>query len=181
MQIGEPSTNRLDEEGSIVMKRPLTALLGAVVAMAIAASAHAGPTVEELPIPGLPTQGSKLYGRDDSSQLRTFPEPNEVTEPSAGPRPQAVFRNGCIFFPGAKVNIRLRARNLVLYRVVPSFGFDVTMRVTYVGLRSFFVDRFGRSGAESILVRGPAVFWPVVVTIGGFRGQTGCFAFSARP
>ena len=53
------------------------------------------------------------------------------------------------------------------------------MRVTYVGLRTWNVDRFGAPGAESILIRGPSVWWPVKVTIRGFNGQRGCFNFFA--
>lgn len=141
---------------------------------------NAAPQVDQVPEKGILLQGPKLPA-DNSRELLTFPEPNDVTTPQAGATPQAVFRNGCIFFPGARVSFRLNARNLVLYRVVPSRFFDVTMRVTYVGLRSFFVDRFFGGGAERILIRGPNFFWPVVVTIGGFRGSTGCFAFSATP
>ena len=71
------------------------------------------------------------------------------------------------------------SRGTVLYRVVPTTFFDVTMRVTYVNLRSFFVDRFFAPGAESILVRGPSSPRSVKVTIRGFNGQRGCFRFFA--
>ena len=71
------------------------------------------------------------------------------------------------------------SRGLVLYRVVPTTFFDVMMRVTYVGLRTWNVDRFYAPGAESILIRGPSGAWPVKVTIRGFNGQRGCFRFFA--
>jgi hypothetical protein len=132
----------------------------------------------EVPNEGAQSGGAKLPA-DNSGELKTFPDPNELTD--VGPGPQAVFRNGCIFRPGGSVTINLRARGRVLYRVVPSRFFDVTMRVTYAGLRSFFVDRFFAGGAESIRIQGPANFWPVRVRIAGFRGSTGCFAFSATP
>lgn len=163
------------------MHRRWMALLGAATMVVVAAAAHAGPGVQELPIPGLPSQGSKLH-KDDSSQLPLLPDSNEVTEPNAsGVTPQAVFRSGCIFRPFQTVTYTLTARNIVLYRVVPSRFFDVAMRVNYVNLRSFFVDRFFRGGAESIRILGPARPTTVRVTIGGFRNSTGCFAFSATP
>lgn len=159
----------------------LLALLGAFALLAVSATAHAGPSVEELPIPGLSSQGSKLF-RDDSAQLPLLPDANEITEPSAsGVTPLAVFRSGCIFRPFQTITYTLTARNLVLYRVVPSRFFDVTMRVNYVNLRSFFTDRFFAGGAESLLIRGPAIPKTVRVTIGGFRRSIGCFAFSATP
>jgi hypothetical protein len=163
------------------MKRHLVTLFSAAVLTALSASAYAGPAVEELPIPGLPSQGSKLH-KDDSALLPLLPDANEVTEPkSAGVAPQAVFRSGCIFRPFQTITYTLTARNIVLYRVVPNRWFDVTMRVNYVNLRSFFVDRFFRGGAESIRIQGPARPTTVRVTIGGFRNATGCFAFSATP
>ncbi|MFO1152895.1 MAG: hypothetical protein U1E42_04380 [Rhodospirillales bacterium] len=96
-------------------------------------------------------------------------------------KPEAVFANGCIAFPGQRAIVNLQARGTVLYRVVPDRFFDVTLRVVYRNLRGFFVDRFFAGGTESIRVRGPVGFWPVRVTIAGFRGSTGCFAFSATP
>jgi hypothetical protein len=125
-------------------------------------------------------EGQKL-DLDDSAELETTPDPNELTDVDPDLEAEAVHRTGCIFRPGGRVTINLRARGRVLYRVVPDRFFDVTMQVSYRGLRSFFVDRFHDGGAESILVRGPNRSWPVKVTIRGFRGDTGCFAFSATP
>lgn len=142
--------------------------------------AVAAETAVEMSGDGTPSQGPKLPG-NNSDELKAFPDANESTEVGPGSTPEAVFRSGCIFRPGQTVTISLNARNRVLYRVVPSRFFDVTMRVNYVGLRSFPVDRFFAGGAESILIQGPARFWPVKVTIAGFRGSTGCFAFSATP
>jgi hypothetical protein len=71
------------------------------------------------------------------------------------------------------------ARGRVLYRVSPTTFFDVTMRVNYVGRKSFFADNFGTGGTEAILIKGPSFFVPVKVTVRGFRGQAGCFDFLA--
>lgn len=162
------------------MKRQMMALLGAAAIAAMSASAQAGPTVEELPVAGMPAAGAKLH-RDDSVELRLLPDANEVSETKAGASPKAVFRSGCIFRPGQKVSFTLTARNVVLYRVVPSRFLDVTLKVNYIGIRSFTTDRFFAGGAESIRVRGPAQPRRVQVTVGGFRGSTGCFAVSATP
>lgn len=164
------------------MKQQLIALVGALVIAATSTVVQARPTVEELPIPGVPSLGAAKLHRDDSHLLPLLPDANEATEPSAsGVTPQAVFRSGCIFRPFQTVSFTLTARNIVLYRVVPSRFFDVTLRVNYVNIRNFFVDRFFAGGAESIRVIGPARATTVRVTIGGFRGSTGCFAFSAAP
>ena len=163
------------------MKFSIVGLAGAAfLAVGVAAQA-AQPSVQELPIPGLSSQqAGKLY-RDDSGLLPTLPDANEQVEPQAGVTPQAVSRTGCIFRPFQTVTYTLTARNVVLYRVVPSRFFDVTLRVNYVNLRNFFRDQFFAGGAERILVSGPAAPKTVRVTIGGFRASTGCYAFSATP
>jgi hypothetical protein len=125
-------------------------------------------------------EGQKL-DRDDSAELETTPDPNEATAVTPEFEAEAVRRTGCIFRPGGRVTINLRARRLVLYRVVPDRFFDATLQVTYRGLDRFFTDRFYEGGAESYLVRGPNQYWPVRVTIRGFAGSTGCFAFAATP
>ena len=96
--------------------------------------------------------------------------------------PEAVFRNGCILFPGQKLTYRFRAgfpNNF--YSVAASSGFDVVMRVALKGLRAVTVDRRGRGGTERINFSSPTRSRPVAVTISGFRGSMGCFAFAACP
>lgn len=87
---------------------------------------------------------------------------------------RAVFGSGCFGFFGSRT-FNLSSRGRVLYRVVPTTYFDVKLRVTYVGLRTFNRDKFTAPGAESILVNGPSVWWPVKVTVSGYQGQRGCF------
>lgn len=100
-------------------------------------------------------------------------------------QPEAVFVNGCIPRAGATRTFNLTARGPanILYRVVPARFFDVTMRVTYYGRcrGSFYRDQRSAGGTESVLVRSPAGACPVRITLGGFRGSTGCFKFSATP
>jgi hypothetical protein len=118
---------------------------------------------------------------EDEFEALTEDAPEALTE-DGQIAPDAVFFEGCIFRPGRRVVINLRARGIVTYRVVPDRFFDVTLHVNYLGLRpTFFRDRFFEGGAESVRIRGPRRAWPVRVTIGGFRGSTGCFFFSARP
>lgn len=163
------------------MQHRLLALFGAAALAVASAAADAAPAVQELPIPGLTAQGSKMY-RDDSGLLPSLPDANEVTEPQAGPSaPRAVYRTGCIFRPYGSVTYTITARGRVFYRVVPQRFFDVTLRVTYVNLRSFYADRFFAGGAESLLIQGPFAPKTVRVTIGGYRGSYGCFALSITP
>ena len=159
------------------MQLILLLVAGVLAFGSVPAPASAAETAIEVPNEGVTSQGPKL--RSDDSEA--IPEPNDSTQLESGQRARAVFRNGCIRFPGGAVTIRLTARGRVLYRVVPSRFFDVTMRVTYLGLRSFFVDRFFAGGTESIRIQGPAGPRAVEVRIAGFRGSTGCFSFSAVP
>ena len=128
---------------------------------------------------GVASQGPKLPAPELGS-VQAVPDPGELSQPEAAPAPEAVTRTGCFGSFGSRT-IRLQARGRVTYRVVPTTFFDVTMRVTYVGIRSFFVDRFGAPGAEQITIQGPSSFRNVTVTIRGFNGQAGCFRFTARP
>lgn len=100
-------------------------------------------------------------------------------------QPEAVFRNGCIPRSGATrvYNLTAFGPGNILYRVVPARSFDVTLRVVYYGRcrGSFYRDQRFAGGTESVLVRSPAGACPVRVTIGGYRGSTGCFNFSATP
>lgn len=91
---------------------------------------------------------------------------------------RAVYGSGCFGFFGSRT-FNLSSRGRVLYRVVPTTYFDVKLRVTYVGLRTFNRDKFTAPGAESILVNGPSVWWPVKVTVSGYQGQRGCFSLFA--
>lgn len=164
------------------MKPSIAALAGAAFLVAGIASAQAAqPSVQELPIPGVSSQqGGKLY-QDDSDLLQKLPDANELVEPKGGVSPQAVYRSGCIFRPYQTLTYTLYARRIVLYRVVPSRFFDVTLRVNYVNLRSFYRDAYFAGGAESLRISGPVSPRLVRVTIGGYRASTGCFAFSATP
>ncbi len=151
-------------------------IVGALFFASVPPPAVAAETAVELPEAGVQSQGSKTPG-DGGGVLPETPSGEEGTATA----PEAVYRSGCIARPGGQAVINLRARNVVQYRVVPTRFFDVTMQVTYVGLRSFFVDRRFAGGTESVSIRGPGSFWPVKVTIRGYRGSTGCFAFSATP
>jgi hypothetical protein len=150
-------------------------MFGALLLASAPLPTGAAETAVEVPDAAIQSQGPKQGG--DSGGVS-----NEGTE-AAAEQPEAVFGSGCIARPGATRTFNLRARGRVLYRVVPSRFFDVTMRVTYYNIcrGSFFRDRRFAGGTESVLVQGPNISCPVRVTIGGFRGSTGCFAFSATP
>ena len=158
-------------------------LLGLASALTLAVSvgaANAAPEAMQVPESGIAANGPKLPALDTGG-VNEINKPGEKAAAGTPPTPEAVFRSGCIRFPGQKITYSLLARGLVLYRVFPQRFFDVTMRVNYVGIRSFFVDRRGAGGAESILIQGPSSSRLVRVTIGGFRGFTGCFSFAATP
>ncbi len=129
--------------------------------------------------PEASVQGQDKLPGDTGGVLKGSPGESLEVDPT---KPEAVFGSGCIARPGGRVVFNLRARGTVTYRVVPTRYFDVTLQVTYVGLRSFpVVDNRWAGGAEGLKVFGPNVWRPVRVTIGGYRGSTGCFTFSATP
>ena len=160
------------------MRRKVTVAILAIVAFALGMPPAASQTAVEVD-GGIPSQGPKLPAPPLGS-VQILPEPGELGLPEVTPNPEAVTNTGCFGFFGSR-NIRLQARGQVTYRVVPTTFFDVVMRVNYVGLRAFNVDRFGAPGAEQITINGPAAFRNVTVTIRGFLGQAGCFRFTARP
>lgn len=158
-------------------------ITGALLLAGAPLTATAAETAVEVPDAGIQSKGPKLPG-DGGGVLEQSPGTDEGLE--ADPeKPEAVFINGCVPRPGATRthNIIAQGPALILYRVVPARFFDVTMRVTYYGRcrGSFFRDQRFAGGTESILIRSPAGRCPVRVTIGGFRGSTGCYAFSATP
>ena len=140
------------------------------------AAAPASGALDAVEVPQTSSsQGAKQPG--ERGEARADTGAAGAAPAQAGPA-DSVSAGTCIGFFGSKT-YRLVSRGTVLYRVVPTTFFDVTMRVTYVNLRSFFVDRFFAPGAESILVRGPSSARSVNVTIRGFNGQRGCFRFFA--
>lgn len=151
-------------------------IVGLLVFASAPPPAVAAETAVEVPEAGVQSQGAKTSG-DTGGALPESP----AGEEGAATAPEAVYRSGCIARPGGQAVINLRARGRVQYRVVPTRFFDVTMQVTYTGLRSFFIDRRFAGGTESVVIQGPGSYWPVRVTIRGYRGSTGCFAFSATP
>jgi hypothetical protein len=140
------------------------------------AAAPASGTLKAVEVPQFSSQGPKGTGEGGEVKADT----GAAGIASTGAETSRAFASGvwCIGYFGSKT-FRLSSRGRVLYRVVPTTFFDVTMRVTYVNLRSFFVDRFLAPGAESILISGPSVWWPVKVIIRGYRGQAGCFRLFA--
>lgn len=149
-------------------------IIGALMLVGAPVPAAAETAVE---VPEVDVQGQ---GKQPAEGGGAVEDSGQAAEDDVG-KPEAVFANGCILRPGGRAVINLRARGTVLYRVVPNRFFDVTLRVVYRNLRGFFVDRFFEGGTEVIRIRGPQASWPVRVTIAGFRGSTGCFAFSATP
>ena len=141
------------------------------------ATAPASGALKAVEVPQVSSsQGAKETGEGGEVKADTSAAGVASTEAATS----RAFASGvwCIGYFGSKT-FRLSSRGRVLYRVVPTTYFDATMRVTYVNLRSFFVDRFLAPGAESILISGPSVWWPVKVTIRGYRGQAGCFRLFA--
>lgn len=141
-----------------------------------ATAAETAVEVPEMALPGngpkQPAEGGGVTNDDDGAE-------------ADGAQPEAVYATGCIPRAGATrvLNLTARGPGNILYRVVPSRYFDVTMRVVYYGRcrGSFYRDQRFAGGTESVLVRSPAGACPVRVTIGGYRGSTGCFNFSATP
>jgi hypothetical protein len=157
------------------------ALLGLVSALALAASgvaANAAPGVTQVPEPGVAAGGPKLPAID-TGEVKDLS--GAGAESASGVTPQSTFANGCINFSGQKRTYTLSARGRITYKVVPSIFFDVTMKVNYVNIRSFFVDNFFAGGTEKITIQGPNSFRTVKVTIAGFHGSTGCFHFTSNP
>lgn len=123
--------------------------------------------LNDLPLPG--------------ADLKSLPPANTETAVA----PKAVFRNGCIVFPGARVSfiVTIPPRRTTFYAVRPNRFFDVVMTVRVPSTGRFFVrDRFFAGGTERLSLFNPNFFRITTrVTISGFRGSTGCFFFSARP
>jgi hypothetical protein len=161
-----------------IMYSIVVLIVGALVLVNVPSPAAAAESAVEAEATDESVEGLELDS-DDSAELEMVPDSDEDTEVT----PEAVFRDGCIDFPGDRDSFRLFARNRVLYCVDPSRFLDVTMRVNYVRIRSFFVDRFSRGRTECIEItsRPPNRVFSVKVTIGGFRGSTGCYFFSATP
>lgn len=162
-------------------------LYSAAILLAVSSQALAGtaPANSAAPAPGTvsatevpqtsASQGAKQAGENGEAKADTGAAGAASAQAS---QERSVIGGGCFGFFGGRT-FNLRSRGLVLYRVVPTTFFDVKMRVSYVGLRSWNVDRYYAPGAESILIRGPSVSWPVKVTISGVNGQRGCFNFFA--
>lgn len=135
-----------------------------------AAPASGAPSAVEVPQTSAP-ENEKQPGASGEAKL----DAGAAGAASAQAAQQrAVFGSGCFGFFGSRT-FSLVSRGTVLYRVVPTTYFDVKLRVTYVGLRTFNRDRYTAPGAESIAIKGPSVWWPVKVTISGYNGQRGCF------
>jgi hypothetical protein len=133
----------------------------------------------------LPPVEEKLTLED----LESLPEPGTDLKalPPANTEsvvaPKAVFRRGCIPFPGARRSfvVTIPPRRTTRYAVTPNRFFDVVLAVRSVG-RVFRADRFFAGGTEVIRLFNPNFFrLSTRVTISGFRGSTGCWAFSATP
>lgn len=159
------------------------ALLSLASALAIAVSgvaANAASSVTEVPEPGAAANGPKLPAIDTGAVKDLSGAGAAAAD---GVTPQSTFANGCINFPGQKRTYTLSARGTITYKVVPTRFLDVTMRVNYVVLRSFFVDNFFAGGTEKIKITSTPLsrFYTVKVTIGGFGGTTGCFHFTSNP
>jgi len=117
----------------------------------------------------LPTPGA---------ELKSLPPSNAETAVD----PKAVFRQGCIRFPGARASfiVTIPPRRTTRYAVTPDRFFDVVLTVR--AGRIFRADRFFEGGTEVIRLFNPNFFrLSTRVTISGFFGSTGCWAFSATP
>jgi hypothetical protein len=143
----------------------------AATALPVAAAEPAGPPQE---VKQVPEAADKL-------DLEALPAaPATGGGPVVGP--QAVFRTGCILFPGQTRSYTfVSARGNNFYRVVPSFAFDAVMRVRLAGFLPVRIDRFFAGGVERYNFFSPPPRRQVTVTISGFRGSTGCFRLEARP
>jgi hypothetical protein len=113
------------------------------------------------------------------TDLKALPQANA----ESAVNPKAVFRRGCIPFPGARRSfvVTIPPRRTTRYAVTPNRFFDVVLAVRSGG-RLFRADRFFAGGTEVIRLFNPNFFRiSTRVTISGFRGSTGCWAFSATP
>jgi hypothetical protein len=164
-----------------IMYSIVVLIVGALVLVNVPSPAAAAETAVEVEATDESVEGLELDS-DDSVELEMVPDSNEETEVTVTTEPRAVFVRGCIR-PFRTVSFRLLARNRVLYCVDPDRFFDVTLRVNYLGIRSFFEDDFfeGRTECIPITSRPRNRVFRVRVTIGGFRGSFGCFFFSATP
>jgi hypothetical protein len=142
-----------------------------------AAGANAAPArgTDAVEVPLTSSSDSAMLP-GESGEVKAAPVAGASAQ--TGPSPAFASAVWCIGFFGSKT-FHLQSIGTVLYRVVPTTFFNVTMRVTYSGLRSFFVNQYLAPGAETILIRGPSVYWPVNVTIRGYNGQRGCFRLFA--
>ncbi len=129
-----------------------------------------------------PREVKQVPEASDKLDLKSLPGADAGSALSAGPAPQAVFRTGCILFPGQSRSYTFTAAlGNNFYRVVPSFTFDVVMRVRLAGFLPVRIDRFFAGGVERYNFFSPPPRRQVTVTISGFRGSTGCFRLEARP
>ena len=133
--------------------------------------ADAKASATELPLTSA-SQGAMQASEKGGAQ----PDTGTTSAASTEAAQQRGFASGtwCVGYFGSKT-FRLRAWGTVTYTVVPTTFFNATMRVTYVGLRTFNVNRYPAPYVESIRISGPLVTWPVNVTIRGYGGQPGCF------
>jgi hypothetical protein len=158
--------------------------LAVAFACAFAFAVGALPAAADQPLPPV-EQKQRLEDLKDlpapGADLNTLPPENQ----ESAVVPNAVFRRGCIFFPGQRASfiVTIPPRRVTRYAVTPDNFFDVVLTIRSVG-RVFRADRFFRGGTEVINLFNPNFFRiSTRVTISGFPGRfsTGCFFFSATP
>jgi hypothetical protein len=155
------------------------------LACAFALAVAAVPAIADQQSPSPRVEKQKPSPKD-MEDLRNLPDANTGTVPlMSATGPKAVFRSGCILFPGHQVRFSFFAGFPFLNRftVQPTTFFDVAMRVRLAGFLPVTRDQFFAPGAERYNFFSPTPFRRVTVTIlGAFPGPlTGCWRFSARP
>ena len=118
----------------------------------------------------------------DRQDLDSLPQVGQQESQSADVGLRAVYRYGCIRYPGQTYSYTFTsARGNNYYSAYPSRTFDVMMRVYLRGYRPVWIDRWYGGGIERFNFYSPPPRRLVTVTIAGYRGSTGCFSFSALP
>ena len=141
--------------------------------------------------PAMADQQSAAAGKrkptaEELAELQDFFNANPGSMPgSSKAGPKAVFRSGCVLFPGHTPTFSFSAGFPFLNRfvVTPTTFFDGGMRVRLAGFLPVTRDQFFAPFAERYNFFSPTPFRRVTVTIfGALPGPlTGCWRFAARP